>query len=121
MLLIELIVLIGCQLLGNWLVDVLNAPVPGPVAGMGLLFLYLLVRGGPSESMTKISQPLLKHMALLFIPAGSGVLLFTDRVTNEWVPITIALLISTLVTLLTAAWMMERLAPEVTEQDAGDV
>ncbi len=38
-----------CQLLGELFARAFNLPLPGPVLGMGLLFLYLLLRGGQTR------------------------------------------------------------------------
>lgn len=104
----EAIVLLTCQIAGYWLVTVSGIPLPGPVMGMMLLFCYLLIRRGPPLPMERITSPLLSHMSLLFIPAGSGVLLYMDRIASEWLPITAAILGSTFLTLVITAWVMDR-------------
>lgn len=64
------------QLAGELLVLLLDWPVPGPVAGMALLFLALLWRGGPGRRLAQASSQLLLHLSLLFVPAGAGVVLY---------------------------------------------
>jgi holin-like protein len=43
---------------------------------------------------------------LLFIPAGVGIMLHLDRVGKEWLPITLALIISTFAGMAVTAWVI---------------
>ena len=65
------------QLTGEIIARGLNLPVPGPVIGMLLLFLMLMLRGGPSSELRTTSQTLLQHLSLLFVPAGAGIMVGT--------------------------------------------
>ena len=64
------------QLVGESLAIVLNLPVPGPVIGMMLLFAALLWRGRSSEALDEVSDGLLSHLSLLFVPAGVGIMVY---------------------------------------------
>jgi holin-like protein len=44
---------------------------------------------------------------LLFVPAGTGVILHLQLVAEEWLPLTLSVLISTFVTLLVTALLMK--------------
>jgi len=83
------------QLAGELLVRALELPIPGPVIGMALLFLTLLARGRVGDELKTGAGSLLQHLSLLFVPAGAGVMLHLQRVASEWLPITIALVVST--------------------------
>ncbi len=88
------------QLTGEILAHVLALPVPGPVIGMALLFLTLVVRGQSERPIPKALQQtastLLQHLSLLFVPAGTGVMLYLQLIVDEWLPISVALIVSTL-------------------------
>ena len=94
------------QCIGEILVHSTGLPVPGPVVGMVLLFITLVVRKGAGESLQGSASGLLSHLSLLFVPAGVGVMQHFDRVTSEWLPITLALLVSTVLTLAATALVM---------------
>jgi holin-like protein len=83
------------QLVGELISRTLELPIPGPVIGMALLFLTLLVRGRIGEELRGGASALLQHLSLLFVPAGAGIMLHLHRVADEWLPITFALVIST--------------------------
>ena len=91
------------QLIGEVLARSLDLPVPGPVIGMLLLFLALLMRGGPGHELRTTSQNLLQHLSLLFVPAGTGIMVHLHRVADEWLALLLSLLISTLATLVVTA------------------
>jgi putative effector of murein hydrolase LrgA (UPF0299 family) len=89
-----------CQLMGEVLARLANLPIPGPVIGLVLLFGYLAWRGRVPDSVQQTSRGLLSHLSLLFIPAGTGVMLHIQRLKAEWLPILAALVISTALTLI---------------------
>lgn len=97
------------QLAGEIITRGLGWPVPGPVLGMAMLFVFLVFRRGPGEEMKQASGALLQHLSLLFVPAGTGLILHFQRVQEEWLPITVALVASTFiamaVTALVLKWM----------------
>ena len=87
------------QLVGEVITRLAGWPVPGPVIGMGLLFALLVVRGGPDESLESTANGLLGHLSLLFVPAGTGIMLHAERLESEWLPLAAALLVSTMLTI----------------------
>jgi holin-like protein len=101
-----LTVLLVFQLVGEVVARGLGLPVPGPVLGMVFLFLALALRGGPGEELRGTSQTLLQHLSLLFVPAGAGIVVHLHRVADEWLPLLVTLVVSTLATLLVTALVM---------------
>jgi holin-like protein len=67
-------ILLIFQLIGEAGVHTLDLPVPGPVLGMFLLFICLLIRGTLLDSLDTAATGLLRHFSLLFIPVGVGVI-----------------------------------------------
>ena len=104
------------QLIGETLVRTLAWPIPGPVAGMALLLLALVLRPSLLQAIKPTTQTLLQHLSLLFVPAGVGVMLHLQRLGDEALAIGAALVLSTWVGLasaaLTMAWLMKRMAPK---------
>jgi holin-like protein len=100
------------QLLGETLVLLTGAPVPGPVVGLALLLLALLLRPHSVEAIKPTAQGLLQHLSLLFVPAGVGVMQHLQRLGDEALAIGVALVLSTLLGLAAAAgtmlWLMRR-------------
>ena len=97
------------QLVGEVIVQATGLPVPGPVVGMLLLFLSLALRGGVPQRLQDTAQTLLSHLSLLFVPAGVGVMLHFHRLEAEWLPISVALVASTVITIGVTALVMRAL------------
>ena len=101
-----LTIILTCQLIGELIVVGTGLPLPGPVVGMVLLFLGLLVSGGVPEGLGRVATTLLQNLALLFVPAGVGVMTHLSLLESEWVPISVALVTSTLLTIVVTALTM---------------
>ena len=95
------------QLVGEVAVRLAGLPIPGPVLGMVLLFLTLLVRGRAPASVDQAASALLSHLSLLFVPAGVGMMVHFGRIADEWLPITLALLLSPVITMVATALIMQ--------------
>ena len=91
------------QTLGEGLTYAFSLPVPGPVIGMVLLFVYMLVKNDVAQKLAPVSLELLKHLSLLFSPAGVGIMVHAQRVAAEWMPIAVALIASTIVSISVTA------------------
>ena len=106
----HLTLIFGCQLVGELVTRALAIPVPGPVLGMVILFLLLVFRGSIPENLSATTDGLLGHLSLLFVPAGVGVMLHFPLLGDDWIAITVALVVSTVLTIAVTALMMSRLA-----------
>jgi len=66
--LLGFLILLTCQLAGELLVLLFGLPIPGPVAGMLLLFTGLMFYGEVPDSLRLPAEGLIRHLALLFVP-----------------------------------------------------
>lgn len=109
--LFHLTLILVCQLVGESVVVALGVPLPGPVLGMVFLFAFLVVRGGIPDDLARAGDGLLDHLSLLFVPAGVGIMLHWELIAQDWVAVSAALVVSTLLTIAVTGWLMARLAP----------
>ncbi|NMG04154.1 CidA/LrgA family protein [Azoarcus taiwanensis] len=105
-----LTLLLVFQLVGEVLVRGLDLPIPGPVVGMAMLLAVLVIRNGPSEDLRGTANGLLQHLSLLFVPAGTGVMLHFGRLADEWLPLLAALAVSTLLSIAVSALLLGALS-----------
>lgn len=101
-----LAILLLLQLTGEVLVRVLGLPVPGPVLGMLLLFAALLLRGHAPGELAETARTMLRHLSLLFIPAGVGVIVHLEPVYDVWGRLLITVIASTLLTIVITAFTL---------------
>lgn len=111
------------QLIGEALSEAFSLVLPGPVIGMVLLLLILIIRGrwvkrradgheGKDDvpaPLSAVSEGLLSNLSLLFVPAGVGVILHLDLLREVWLPILIALIVSTAAGVVVTALIADRL------------
>lgn len=97
--------------LGAWLMRLTGWPLPGAVVGMLMLFLTLLIMREPPELITTGADFLLRHLALLFVPAGVGVVLLLELIRDQWLAMLVSLVVSTVLSMLFTGWLMQRLLP----------
>ncbi|MCY0094993.1 CidA/LrgA family protein [Hoeflea ulvae] len=112
-----LTLILTCQLTGELITRFLGLPIPGPVAGMVILFALLVLKGSVPKELGAVADSLLKHLALLFVPAGVGVMAHMGLLGEDWLPISVALVGSTLATIAVTALVMNRLARPGTADD----
>ena len=108
--LLAILVLLGCQLVGEALRDLLGLPVPGAVVGMFLLAVVLACRGrGPRRipvALETTADMLISVMGLLFVPAGVGIIAEAPLLGQQWIPILAAVIGSTVLSLAVTGVVM---------------
>jgi holin-like protein len=86
-----------------------SRPDSGPSDRNALLFAWLLLRGGPSPELDRFSGNLLSWLALLFVPAATGLVVGLNQLATDWWRIALAIVGSTVAGLATTAWVMNSL------------
>jgi len=105
-----LTVLLCCQLAGEVAARFFGVPVPGPVLGMMLLFALLHGRVRFSATVREPAHALIRHLSLLFVPAGVGLIRHTGRLRAEWAAIAVAVVVSTAATVAVTAIVFQSIA-----------
>ncbi len=109
-----ILVLLGAQLLGETAVRLTGIEFPGPVVGMLLFFVFLRLRKpGDRSALVRAPELLLRHLHLLFIPAGVGIVVYLEQIRDDAWPLAAGLWVSWLVgfvaTALVASTLLGRL------------
>lgn len=109
-----LFALLACQLFGETIARGAGLPVPGPVLGLAILVVGLaawarFARPDPAalerSGVGRVAEALLANLALLFVPAGVGVIQHLDLLGTYGLALAAALVGSTLLTLLATVGM----------------
>jgi putative effector of murein hydrolase LrgA (UPF0299 family) len=104
-------VLLVFQCLGEGLVFLFGWPVPGPVTGMLLLLAALVAVPRLQDVVESGASELLRHLSLLFVPAGVGIVVAASSGSGQWLAIAASVVASTLVTLAVTALVLQGLMP----------
>jgi holin-like protein len=104
-----LVILLAFLWTGDALASAGRLPLPGSVMGMLLLAGALRMRWIPERAVRPAAELLVRNMALLFVPAGVGVMAYAGLLRREWLPIAAGATASTVAVLLVVGWMQQRL------------
>jgi putative effector of murein hydrolase LrgA (UPF0299 family) len=102
--------LLVCQLAGEAIVRATSLPLPGPVIGMLLLFILMLARTPLPGGLNDTADGLLKHLSLLFVPAGVGVVQQLDRLGNDGLRLLAIVVLATAIALTVTALVFAGIA-----------
>lgn len=104
------------QLVGEVLARATALAVPGPVIGMALLLLFMMLRDRWSGIASRVlaaplvdgtlersGKGLLAHLSLMFIPAGAGIVGRLDVLEAHGLALACVVVVSTLATLTATA------------------
>lgn len=113
---VSLTLILLAQLVGEALARGAALPVPGPVIGMALLLLFMVVRDRWRRQAVRIlaaplvdgtlersGKGLLAHLSLMFIPAGAGIVGRLDVLEAHGLALACVVVVSTLATLTATA------------------
>jgi holin-like protein len=101
-------ILLLFQAAGEVLSRGLDLPIPGNVIGMALLLIGFLTGVVKVAWLEEAAELMLANLALFFVPAGVGVMVYTDLIAREWLPISVATVLSTFVVLAITGKLADR-------------
>lgn len=104
-----IIVLLVFQFLGECVAKLFSLLVPGPVIGMVLLLIFLIIRKSSFQSLDNAVFLHLRYLPLLFIPAAMGIITQADIIAKEFWAILISLVVGTIIALIFSAKLMDYL------------
>lgn len=104
-----IITLLIFQFLGECIAKLFELLIPGPVIGMVLMLIFLILRKKSFESLDNAVFLHLRYLPLLFIPAAMGIITQADIISKEFWAITISLSIGTITALAFSAKLMDYL------------
>lgn len=98
-----LLILLLAQLAGEAAARALALPLPGPVLGMLFLLAAFALHPALVTTIRPLAQGILGHMALLFVPAGVGVVGHLDKIAAHGTGLLLALIGSTVLAIAVGA------------------
>lgn len=104
---IQLIVLYGFYIVGEWLRDLFDLPLPGSIIGFLLLFIALLLKIYPLKWIESGAQFLLAFLSLYFIPATVGVIQYGELFAGKGLWLIVIASVSTLLTMGVSATLSQ--------------
>ena len=95
------------QFFGECFVKLFALKIPGPIIGMVLLLLFLLLRKSSFPALDVSVSWLLRYLPLFIIPAASGIITQIDTISNEAFAILSSLIVGTFLALAFSAKLID--------------
>ena len=99
-------ILLLFQCIGEFTSRLLALPLPGPLLGMIILCAVLHFNIFNITDLHDTSEKILKHLSLLFVPAGVGITLHISLLSEQWIRVLLVLFVSTVITMVMTALTM---------------
>jgi holin-like protein len=81
--------------------------IPGPVIGLILLVIFLSIKGEVNPSLGMVADAFRQHLALLFVPASVGVILFLPELKTHAFAVGTALTVSVILAIAITALILK--------------
>jgi putative effector of murein hydrolase LrgA (UPF0299 family) len=104
------------QSLGEIISKFLLPTLPGPVIGLVLLVLWLVIRKGINAELAAVADGFSQYFGLLFVPAAVGVVLFLPQLKANALAIISALVASVILTIGSSALVVRFLSKETHDE-----
>lgn len=95
--------------IGNVTSHFIGGIIPGSVCGMLLLFAALCLHIVKPDSVRGVAKALTQNMAVLFVPAGVGIMAQYEIISHHWVAILSITVVATLLVLLSVGGATQHL------------
>lgn len=87
-------IIFACLLAGELIAMIPGISIPGSIIGMLVLTVLLERKVVKPDSIAPLCRFLIKNMAFFFVPPGVALMLYFDIIAAEWIPITVATVVS---------------------------
>ena len=101
------------QSLGELASKFILPTLPGPVIGLILMVLWLVLRKGINSELAMVADGFSQYLGLLFVPAAVGVVLFLPQLKANALAIVSALIGSVILTIASSALVARLLSQKV--------
>lgn len=98
-------ILFGCLALGELIVYLTGIKLPSSIIGMLLLTFFLKTGWIKLQWVQGLSDFLVANLGFFFIPPGVALMLYFDVIKAEFWPIAVAMIVSTVLVLITTGWV----------------
>ena len=116
-------IILSYQLIGELFQKIFGLSIPGPVIGLVLLLLTLLLIQKRQrallikEDLFNSAEILLNYLPLLFIPVGVGVVMHLSLLEDNLTSVVLVIILGTLLTLALTGFVMEKILRKKTLDD----
>ena len=97
------------QLVGTAINHLFVPVLPGPIIGLLLLLVFLMLRGQVGEPLSQAASSMLRYLPLLLVPPAVGVMVYASDIAADFWALAGALVLSLLISMAFVGVLMQRL------------
>ena len=97
-------IIFGCLAFGEAIVFITGTKLPSSIIGMLTLTFLLKLHWIKLDWVKGIADFLTANLAFFFIPPGVAIMLYFDVIKQQFAPIAVATIISTILVLIVTGW-----------------
>ena len=97
------------QLVGTAINHLFVPVLPGPIIGLLLLLVFLMLRGQVGEPLSQAASSMLRYLPLLLVPPAVGVMVYASDIAADFWALAGALVLSLLISMAFIGVLMQRL------------
>lgn len=116
---LQLAILFAFLAIGKFIVYLTAIPIPSSIIGMVLLAASLKVGIVKLSWVDTMSDFLVRNIGFFFVPAGVGVMRCFGLISEQWLPIVGASVISTFIIIATTGWAHQIVRKGLTRRGHG--
>ena len=102
-------IIAGMLYLGEWIRFLIPLGVPASIWGLLLLFLAFSLKIIQPQWVVPVAVPLIRYMAVLFIPVSVGIINYFDLLLEQAMPLLLPTILSTCITIMVTGGLAEYL------------
>jgi holin-like protein len=112
-----LVIILAFQGLGEIVTHFVLPLVPGPVIGLVLLLMFLVLRRQVPAGLDLVSTAFMRYLGVLFVPAAVGVVTYWPHLQRQALPIAVSLVVSVVATIAVSATIARVLSGKKPDAD----
>lgn len=98
-------ILFGCLALGELIVYLTGIKLPASIIGMLLLTLFLKLKWIKLSWVKGLCDFLVANLGFFFVPPGVALMLYFNIIKQEFIPILVSVIVSTVLVLVCTGWV----------------
>ncbi|MCR2045040.1 CidA/LrgA family protein [Anaerosalibacter massiliensis] len=105
----QLVIIFGVLLMGHMLENIIGLPIPGTIIGMVVLLICLIIGVIKVDMIEDVSKFLLENITFFFIPAAVGIISSSEHIKQQWLPILMVTILSTIIVIGVTGFIVQAL------------
>nr|WP_295682837.1 CidA/LrgA family protein [uncultured Lachnoclostridium sp.] len=101
-------IILAVTFIGEVLKLCIHLPIPASIYGLVIMLGLMMTKIVPVKSVKDAGSFLIEIMSLMFIPAGVGLMISWNEISDIWLPLVLIIIITTVVVMVVTGRVTQR-------------